>query len=147
MVQTSTRIIAPNVSKEKLFIIDNVPDALSEGLFRIIRNNQIGYADAVTGEIVIKPRFACAFPLENGTAKVSDSCEFRAVGEYHRCITHDKSNNTLSNINSNKVKLFFLFPAKNFFPNLPEKRSFGIKICKGSVLLLILCPFYKIKPI
>lgn len=33
-----------------------------------------GYADAATGNVVIKPQYECAFPFENGIAKVAIHC-------------------------------------------------------------------------
>ena len=38
---------------------DNGPDWIEDGLFRIIKDENIGYANE-KGEIVIKPQFACA---------------------------------------------------------------------------------------
>lgn len=65
-----------------VFPFDNGPDYASDGLFRIIENDKIGYADEKTGNIVIKPQFDCAFPFENGKAKVSDSCNKKLEGEH-----------------------------------------------------------------
>jgi WG containing repeat len=66
----------------EVFNFDNGPDYPSEGLFRILRAGKIGYADAATYEIVIQPQFDCAFPFENGVAKVSTDCKKRADGEH-----------------------------------------------------------------
>jgi hypothetical protein len=55
---------------------------VADGLFRIIINNKIGYADSGTGKIVIKPQFACAWPFENGRAKVSANCKTQSYGEH-----------------------------------------------------------------
>jgi hypothetical protein len=60
---------------------DNGPDWLSDGLFRILRNGKVGYADA-KGYIRIEPRFACADPFENGKARVALECELIPDGEY-----------------------------------------------------------------
>lgn len=57
----------------QVFAYDNGPDYASEGLFRIIENGKIGYANEL-GEIVIPPRYECAYPFENGKAKVSIKC-------------------------------------------------------------------------
>lgn len=65
-----------------VFPFDNGPDYVVEGLFRIIENNKIGFADARTGKVVIPPQFDCAFPFENGTAKVSNDCSSRMNGEH-----------------------------------------------------------------
>jgi len=58
-----------------VFLFDNGPDYPSHGLFRIIKHNKIGYADALTGKVMIKPQYDCAWPFENGIAKVSLECE------------------------------------------------------------------------
>lgn len=66
---------------------DNGDDYVEDGMYRIIdENGKIGYADE-SGRTVITPRFKCAFPFENGKAKVADSGERKEVpgsrGEYH----------------------------------------------------------------
>jgi hypothetical protein len=66
----------------KVFSFDNGPDYPSGGLFRIVENDKIGFADEVTGKIVIKPQFDCAFPFENGEAKVSNECKIQSLGEH-----------------------------------------------------------------
>lgn len=58
-----------------VYTYDNGPDYVEEGLFRIIKNDKIGYADFITGKIVIEPQFDCAHPFENGLAKVSTACK------------------------------------------------------------------------
>ena len=66
----------------KVFPYDNGPDYASDGLFRILENNKIGFADATTGKIVIEPEFDCAFPFENGVARVSVDCRRQSDGEH-----------------------------------------------------------------
>lgn len=66
----------------EVFIYDNGPDYPSEGLIRVVKNGKIGYADAKTYEIVIEPQFDCAYPFENGKAKVSNQCQTVKDGEY-----------------------------------------------------------------
>lgn len=66
----------------QVFNYDNGPDIIADGLFRIIENNKIGYADAVTGKIVIQPQFDCAWEFENGKAKVSNECKTEMMDEY-----------------------------------------------------------------
>ena len=66
----------------EVFKFDNGPDYVEEGLFRIIENGKIGYADAATGKVVIKPQYECAFPFENGIAKVSVKCKQTPEGEF-----------------------------------------------------------------
>ena len=65
-----------------VFIYDNGPDYESEGLIRVVKNGKIGYADAKTYAIVIAPQFDCAFPFENGKAKVSTKCKTVKEGDY-----------------------------------------------------------------
>lgn len=66
----------------KVFVFDNGPDETSEGVFRIVENDLIGFADALTGKVVIKPQFKCAFPFKNGTAQVSNDCKIESDGEH-----------------------------------------------------------------
>ncbi len=73
----SHRCIAINANEEEIFELlwcDNGPDIPQEGLFRIIKNGLIGYAN-LSGRIVISPQFGCAFPFQEGKAKVSYSCK------------------------------------------------------------------------
>jgi hypothetical protein len=65
----------------EIFPYDNGPDEPSDGLFRIIENGKIGFAD-LNGNIVIKPQYGCAFPFENGLAKVSKDCRSIKDGEH-----------------------------------------------------------------
>lgn len=67
-----------------VFMFDNGPDEPSEGIFRIESNKKIGYADAATGAVVIRPQFDCAFPFEDGQAKVSNKCYTIQEGEHQR---------------------------------------------------------------
>ena len=70
-----------------VFIFDNGPDEAQGRLFRIQVDGKIGYADAVTGKLMIPPRFSCAWPFENGKAKVAFDCQTRKDGEYHTWIS------------------------------------------------------------
>lgn len=65
----------------EIFQYDNGPDYISEGLFRIVLEDKIGYANE-RGEIVILPKYACAFPFENGKAKVALECTKIQQGEH-----------------------------------------------------------------
>jgi hypothetical protein len=65
-----------------VFIFDNGPDEPSDGLFRVRVAGKMGYADAFTGKIAIKPQFACAWPFERGAAKVALNCQTRSDGEH-----------------------------------------------------------------
>lgn len=65
------------------FHFDNGDDYLVEGMYRIVdERGRIGYADE-NGNTVIAPRFKCAFPFENGKARVSDSGEKRRYDAEH----------------------------------------------------------------
>lgn len=66
----------------EVFPFDNGPDEPSCGLFRIIMNHKIGYADSATGKIVIPPQFDCAWPFENGVAEVSNDCKTQSQDEH-----------------------------------------------------------------
>ncbi|MFN0015665.1 MAG: WG repeat-containing protein [Saprospiraceae bacterium] len=65
-----------------VFIYDNGPDYPSDGLIRVVKDGKIGYADAQTYALVLEPQFDCAFPFENGKAKVSNRCKTVRDGEY-----------------------------------------------------------------
>jgi hypothetical protein len=66
----------------EVFLYDNGPDYPSEGLIRVVKNGKIGYANAKTYTLVIAPQFDCAFPFENGKAKVSKNCKTVKDGEH-----------------------------------------------------------------
>jgi hypothetical protein len=66
----------------EVYPFDNGPDPVADGLFRIRRDQKIGYADALTGNVVIEPQYTCAYPFENGMAKVSTDCTSEADGEH-----------------------------------------------------------------
>ena len=68
----------------EVFPYDNGPDYPSEGLFRIVMDGKIGYADAETYAIVIPAQFACAYPFEDGRARVSLDCQTVTEGEHQR---------------------------------------------------------------
>jgi hypothetical protein len=52
------------------------PDTPSEGTFRIVRDGKMGFADAVTGEIVVAPVYAYVKPYNWGIAQTCDSCRW-----------------------------------------------------------------------
>jgi hypothetical protein len=58
----------------EVYNFDNGPDYVEEGLFRIVKNDLMGFADE-QGNVVIEPQYKCAWPFENGSAKVSNDCE------------------------------------------------------------------------
>jgi hypothetical protein len=65
-----------------VFPFDNGPDYTSEGLFRIVKDGKIGYADSASFAIKIQPQYGCAFPFKNGIAKVSNDCKTVPDGEH-----------------------------------------------------------------
>jgi hypothetical protein len=65
----------------EVFNYDNGPDYVSEGLFRIKKDEKIGFADPKSGKIVIEPKYMCAFPFEEGVAKVSENCKMIKEGD------------------------------------------------------------------
>lgn len=65
----------------EVYLFDNGPDYVEEGMFRILRNGKTGFADT-TGNIVIEPQFGCAFPFSGGKAKVAYDCTLVAAGEH-----------------------------------------------------------------
>lgn len=71
----------------KIFQYDNGDDYIREGLRRIYDDiGKIGFADD-KGNVIIKPRFAFAFPFEDGIAKVTDEGYLVREGEYSRWIS------------------------------------------------------------
>ena len=84
----------------EVFPFDSGPDEPSEGLFRILADKKIGYADSLTGKVVIKPQFDCAWPFGNGVAEVSTNCKTQLEGEHSSWISDhwyyiDKSGKTV----------------------------------------------------
>ena len=87
------KLIGIDLEASELFEVysfDNGPDPIQEGMFRIIENGLVGYANA-EGEIVIQPKFACAQPFLDGVAKVSYDCQLIEQEEH----TMMQSNNWL----------------------------------------------------
>lgn len=72
-----------NKGKElfEVFNYDNGPDYISDGLFRILQDTKIGYADE-KGNIIITPQYYCAFPFVDGKAKVANKCRETKEGEH-----------------------------------------------------------------
>lgn len=74
--------IAELLNVTEVYKIDNGPDYVSDGLFRIVgKNSKIGFADTC-GAIVIPPVFSYATPFHNGEAKVSFGGKNEKQGEY-----------------------------------------------------------------
>lgn len=66
----------------QVFVYDNGPDYVSDGYFRIVENDKIGFADAQTGEVKIKPQYIAANPFINGYAPICPNCVSKKEGEY-----------------------------------------------------------------
>ncbi len=90
----------------EVFTFDNGPDETSDGLFRIITNNKIGYVNSSSGKIAISPKYACAWPFENGIAKVSFDSQIRTDGEHKIWLSHSwyYINKTGKKVNLSKAK-------------------------------------------
>ncbi len=69
------------------FMVDNAPDELSDGMRRVVLNKKIGYMGK-NYLVVIPPQFECAYPFENGKAKVALNCT-QKVQEEHTEWTSD----------------------------------------------------------
>lgn len=94
VIKPKTGLVAINRDEKVLFEIfpfDNGPDEPSEGMFRIVENGKIGYAD-LNFSVKIKPQYECAFPFKNGIAKVSCDCKTIPVnrdGEYNEWVSNN----------------------------------------------------------
>jgi hypothetical protein len=89
VIKNDGKLIAIDRNEKELFEVmwyDNGPDYISDGLFRIKKNNKIGYSNN-KGEIIIEPQFDCAFPFENGKAKVSNDCKTISEDEYSQWVS------------------------------------------------------------
>lgn len=76
--------VAFDKDNNKLFIVypfDNGPDYPSEGFFRIIEDNKVGFAD-VNGSIAIAPQFDAALPFKDGLAAYCQGCSTIQDGEH-----------------------------------------------------------------
>lgn len=66
----------------QLYYFDNWPDEPQDGVYRIRKENKIGFADALTGKIVIEAIYDCAYPFNGGKVKVGVGCETQTDGEH-----------------------------------------------------------------
>ncbi len=86
IVRKEGEIIGINRKEEILFEVfafDNGPDYPQEGLFRIVKQGKMGFADN-SGHIIVKPQFYFAFPFNEGKAKICYSGELVQDGEHSR---------------------------------------------------------------
>ncbi len=65
----------------KVFAVDNGPDYIREGLFRIVKNHKTGFANT-KGEIVINPQFEYVTHFNNGLAAFCKKCRLTKEGEH-----------------------------------------------------------------
>jgi hypothetical protein len=73
ILKLSNGFIGIDKQENKLFTVypfDNGPDYISDGTFRIVENNRIGFADT-SGRIIIKPIFYFSFEFIDGLAIVN----------------------------------------------------------------------------
>lgn len=76
-----------NKHSYSIYQFDNGDDYFCEGLQRIVNNDgKIGFADSL-GNVAIEPRFAFAFPFEDGYAKVTDEGKSEPVGEHRTWVS------------------------------------------------------------
>lgn len=67
----------------EVYNVDNGPDYVSDGLFRIVgKDDKVGFADTC-GVVVIPPVFSYATPFLNGVAKVTFEGKTQQQGECH----------------------------------------------------------------
>lgn len=64
------------------FQVDNQDEDLTEGFRRIVLNGKIGYVDK-NDNVIIEPQYKCAWPFENGKAKVTYKCTEKPDGYEH----------------------------------------------------------------
>lgn len=82
--ESGSELVCINQKGQRLYevyLFDNGPDYLEEGMFRIRRNGKTGFADA-TGKVVIEPQFGCAYPFSDGKAKVAYDCTLATEAEH-----------------------------------------------------------------
>lgn len=65
----------------EIYWFDNGPDYIECGLFRIMKDGKIGFANA-QGKIIIEPQFTCADFFRDGLARVTYSCTLVPNGEH-----------------------------------------------------------------
>ena len=82
--ETGPELVGINQKGQRLYevyLFDNGPDYVEEGMFRIKRNGKTGFADTA-GQIVIAPQFECAYPFSGGKAKVAYDCTLTTEADH-----------------------------------------------------------------
>ena len=64
------------------YYFDNGPDYASEGRYRVKIGDKIGFADSVSGKLVIPAIYECAHPYSGGMAQVGVGCDRESDGEH-----------------------------------------------------------------
>lgn len=85
VIKEGEGMVAINKNEDVLyqvFVYDNGPDYPSDGYFRIIQDQKIGYADAQTGEVKISPAYPVAKPFENNYAPICPDCGITTDGDH-----------------------------------------------------------------
>ena len=73
----------------RIFVFDNGPDDISEGMIRIVDNNgKIGYADSL-GHLVIAPQFFFAKQWKNGYGQVALDGYLQPDGEHRKVVVKE----------------------------------------------------------
>ena len=78
------RIVAIDRNEKELFQVktyDNGPDYVKDGLFRIVVNDKIGFAN-MKGEIIIPPTFKTVYPFSEERAAFCIDCRQIESGEH-----------------------------------------------------------------
>ena len=73
------------IGEVKVFMFDNGPDYVSDGMYRIIENGKMGFANE-KGKVVIPPKYDFVWPFEKGSAKFCNGCTFKKEGEHTRIV-------------------------------------------------------------
>ncbi|MGB0524686.1 MAG: WG repeat-containing protein [Flammeovirgaceae bacterium] len=84
IVASQEGLIGINRKEKRLFevfVYDNGPDYVQEGLFRMVKDGKIGFAN-MDGKVVIDPQYPCAYAFQDGKAKVALECTSKQDGEY-----------------------------------------------------------------
>ncbi|NRS87565.1 hypothetical protein HNQ02_000472 [Flavobacterium sp. 7E] len=88
VLNTKNELIGINRNEQKLFNAvwngEGVPIGESDDMIMIMKNDKYGFANN-KGEIIIEPKYKCAFSFNEGIAKVSNDCS-KSDDEHFRWI-------------------------------------------------------------
>lgn len=91
VIDTVGKSYAINRNLDTLYEVywyDNGPDYIEEGMFRIVENGKIGYANE-KGEIIIAPKYECAGIFQDGMAVVAYKCDRVREDEFFFEVSND----------------------------------------------------------